>query len=85
MKKEKKELIKKFKVVIEDLMDNYEDYTESEKAQIREVFEMVANLNKLLDKYDFDSCDLGACNNDKKSHWDEFVDAYGHYFNLNNY
>ena len=46
---------------------------------------MVANLNKLLDKYDFDSCDLGACNNDKKSHWDEFVDAYGHYFNLNNY
>ena len=38
MKKEKKDLIKKFKVVIEDLMDNYEDYTESEKAQIREVF-----------------------------------------------
>ena len=25
MKKEKKELIRKFKVVIEDLMDNYEE------------------------------------------------------------
>ena len=32
MQKEKKELIKKFKVVIEDLMDNYEEYTDEEKA-----------------------------------------------------
>ena len=32
MSKEKKELIKKFKVVIEDLMDNYEEYTDEEKA-----------------------------------------------------
>jgi hypothetical protein len=30
MKKEKKELIKNFKVVIEDLMDNYEQYTVEE-------------------------------------------------------
>ena len=28
MKNEKKELIKNFKVVIEDLLDNYEKYTE---------------------------------------------------------
>ena len=28
MKKERKELVKKFKVVIEDLLDNYEEYTE---------------------------------------------------------
>ena len=34
MKKEKKELIKKFKVVIEDLLDNYEEYTDEEKAQV---------------------------------------------------
>lgn len=34
MKKEKKELAKKFKVVIEDLLDNYEQYTDEEKAQI---------------------------------------------------
>ena len=38
MKTEKKELVKKFKVVIEDLLDHYEEYTEEEKAQIKEVF-----------------------------------------------
>ena len=37
MKKEKKELIKKFKVVIEDLLDNYEKYTDEEKAQIKDM------------------------------------------------
>ena len=31
MKKEKKELVKKFKVVIEDLLDHYEEYTEEVK------------------------------------------------------
>ena len=36
MKKEKKELIKKFKVVIEDLLDNYEVYTDEEKELIKD-------------------------------------------------
>lgn len=72
MKKEKKELIKKFKAVIEDLLDNYEVYTEEEKAQIKEVFQKVADLNTILDKYDID----------KKSYWEEFFAAYGQYFNL---
>ena len=35
MKKEKKELLKKFKTVIDDLMDHYEEYTDEEKAQNR--------------------------------------------------
>ena len=52
MKKERKEFLKKFKVVIEDLLDNYENYTDEEKAKIQEVFQKVADLNKLLDKYD---------------------------------
>ena len=52
MKKEKKELIKKFKVVIDDLMDHYEEYTEEEKAQVKEIFQKVADLNTILDKYD---------------------------------
>ena len=38
MKKEKKALIKKFKVVIADLLDHYEEYTEEEKNQIKEIF-----------------------------------------------
>ena len=76
MKKERKELIKKFKVVIEDLLDNYEYYTDKEKEQIKEVFQKVAELNKTLDKYDFDSCD----NADIKTHWMEYLDEYRKHF-----
>ncbi len=70
MKKEKKELIKKFKVVIEDLLDNYEKYTDEEKAQIKEVFDKAAALNKILDKYDVET----------GSYWTEFFTAYGEFF-----
>jgi predicted methyltransferase len=72
MSKEKKELIKKFKVVIEDLMDNYEEYTEEEKAQIKEIFQKVAELNTILDKYDID---VGI-------DWAEYSEAYGGYFGM---
>ena len=75
MEKEKKELVKNFKAVIEDLLDNYENYTEEEKAQIKEVFQKVADLNKVLDKYD----------TDKKSYWVEFLATYGQYFDLMSY
>ena len=54
MANEKKELAKKFKVVIDDLLDNYEVYTDEEKAQVKEVFQKVAELNAILDKYDID-------------------------------
>ena len=72
MKKEKKELIKKFKVVIEDLMDNYEEYTDEEKAQIKEIFQKVAELNTILDKYDIDV----------KIDWEAYAAAYGQYFGI---
>ena len=72
MKKEKKELIKKFKVVIEDLLDNYEEYTDEERAQIKEVFQKVADLNTILDKYDIDV----------KIDWDEYLFAYSQYFHV---
>ena len=70
--KEKKELIKKFKVVIEDLLDNYEEYTDEEKAQIKEIFRKVADLNVILDKYDIDVT----------LDWEEYSEAYGHYFGM---
>ena len=70
MKAEKKELIKNFKAVIEDLLDNYEKYTDEEKAQIKEVFQKVVDLNTVLDKYDVE----------KKAYWAEFFAAYGEYF-----
>ena len=49
MKNEKKELLKKFKLVIDDVMDHYEEYTDKEKAQIKEIFQKVADLNTILD------------------------------------
>ena len=54
MKNEKKELIKNFKTLIEDLLDNYEKYTEEEKVQIKELFDMASALNTILDKYDIE-------------------------------
>ena len=65
MKKEKKELVKGFKAVIEDLLDNYEKYTNEEKAQIKELFEKAVALNKILDKYDVE----------REAYWAEFFAA----------
>ena len=70
MQNEKKELIRKFKVVVEDLLDNYEEYTDEEKAQIKEIFQQVAELNTILDKYD----------KDVKLDWDEYLKAVSQYF-----
>ena len=70
MKSEKKELIKKFKVIIEDLLDHYEDYTDEEKARIKEIFQKTAELNSILDKYDIET----------KFDWSEYLIAIGNYF-----
>ena len=70
MKTEKKELVKKFNAVIEDLLDHYEEYTEEEKAQIREIFEKVSDLNKILDKYDVEA----------EFNWQEYFTAVSSYF-----
>lgn len=70
MKSEKKEIIKKFKVVIQDLLDNYEKYTDEEKAQIKELFHKVSDLNTILDKYDIE----------KKFDWTEYLAACSQYF-----
>ena len=73
MKKEKKELLKKFKVVIDDLMDHYEEYTDEEKTQIKEIFQKVADLNTILDKYDVEA----------KFDWEEYFSLVGQYFDTN--
>ena len=70
MKNEKKELIKNFKIVIEDLLDHYEKYTEEEKAQIKELFQKVSELNVILDKYDIES----------EFSWQDYFTAVGRYF-----
>ena len=56
-------------------MDNYNKYTDEEKTQIKEVFEKVAELNTILDKYDVDvKCD-----------WEEYYIACGQYFDFFRY
>ena len=75
MKSEKKELIKKFKVVVEDLLDNYEKYTDEEKAQVKEIFQKVADLNTILDKYDVET----------KFDWNEYFIALGRCFDSFHY
>lgn len=72
---EKKELIKNFKQIIDDLMDNYEQYTDEEKAQIKEIFEKTVALNTILDKYDIET----------KFNWEEYVLAVGQYFDTMRY
>ena len=67
---EKKEITKKFKVLIDDLLDHYEKYTDEEKAKIKELFNQASELNSILDKYDVE----------KKFDWQDYVNSVGRYF-----
>ena len=75
MQNEKKELLKKFKTVIDDLMDHYEEYSNEEKAQIKEIFKKVAELNTILDKYDIEV----------KIDWNEYFTLLGQCFDATPY
>ena len=75
MQNEKKELLKKFKTVVEDLLDHYEEYTTEEKAKVKEIFQKVAELNTILDKYDIDV----------KFNWDDYFTACSQCFDLMGY
>ena len=52
---DRKQLAKGFKIIIDDLLDNYDKYTDEERAQIKEVFDKAAELNAILDKYDIET------------------------------
>jgi hypothetical protein len=73
MKNEKKELMKNFKVLVEDLLDNYEKYTDEEKLKVREIFEKASELNVILDKYDIET-DFS---------WSEYFESVSKYFGAN--
>jgi hypothetical protein len=66
---EKKDLVKGFKRVIEDIFDNYDKYTDSEKAQVKELFKKASELNAVLDKYDYAH----------EFDWGEYFDRAGRY------
>ena len=73
MKSEKKELLKNFKVLIKDLLDNFEEYTDEEKAKVKEIFDKASELNVILDKYDIET----------KFSWDTYFESVGRYFGTN--
>ena len=73
MKSEKKVLLKNYKALIEDLLDNYEEYTEEEKAQVKDIFQKTADLNKILDKYDIET----------EFSWQEYFNSMNIYFGAN--
>jgi hypothetical protein len=70
MNTDKKELLKNFKALIEDLLDHYDEYTNEEKNQIKEIFQKTAELNAILDKYDIET----------KFDWDEYFTVVGRCF-----
>ena len=70
MKTEKDALVEKFRELIDDLLDHYEEYTEEEKAQIKDLFMKASDLNAILDKYDIE----------KKLDWPDFLSAFDRYF-----
>ena len=72
MQNEKKELLKKFKAIVDDLMDHYEEYNDEEKVQIKEIFQKVADLNAVLDKYDIET----------EFSWEEYCDTVCRYFSI---
>ena len=72
MANERKTLIKNFKTLIEDLLDNYDLYTEKEKDQIKELFQKASELNAILDKYDIET----------EFSWEEYCDTVCRYFSI---
>ena len=66
----KKELAKGFKIIIDDLLDNYDKYTDEEKAQVKELFQKASELNAILDKYDIKT----------RFDWNEYFVALGRCF-----
>jgi hypothetical protein len=73
MQNEKKKLVKNFKALIEDLLDNYEKYTDEEKTQVREIFRQASELNVILDKYDIET----------DFDWQEYFDSVGKHIGAN--
>ena len=86
MKKEKKILIKNFKYVIEDLLDNYDKYTAEDKEKVKQIFKKVAELNAVLDKYDVAPVAKKSATEKhaerEKTIWVEYLTIYNSYFEV---
>ena len=63
MSKQSKELKKQFIKLIEDIFDNYDKYSDSERIAIKNQLIKIQNINSILEKYDTKS----------KSIWDTIM------------
>ena len=52
MSNDKKNVVIGYNKIVEDLLDNYDRYTENEKNAIKKILSDLYNLNRLLNKYD---------------------------------
>ena len=66
-------MLKSFNNVIEDLLGNYDKYTDEEKAKIKELFKSVSDLNAILDKYDIET----------EFSWKEYFESVSRYLGAN--
>ena len=52
MSKDRKNIVIGYNHIIEDMLDNYDRYTDAEKKAIKKALSELYNLNRLLNKYD---------------------------------
>ena len=68
----KKELYKQIDLLVEDILDNYDKYSDEDKLRVRNLIEQMTKLNGILDKYD----------KKKKSFWDKLTEAFNNFFGV---
>lgn len=65
----KKELNKAFEKLIEDIMDNYDKYTDEDKRAVESLYNNALSLNDRLEHYD-----------KKPTAWEKFKIAFNNFF-----
>ena len=68
----KKELNKQIDLLVEDILDNYDKYSDEDKLRVKNLIEQMTKLNGVLDKYD----------KKKKSFWDKLTEAFNNFFGI---
>ena len=68
----KKELNKQIDLLVEDILDNYDKYSDEDKLRVKNLIEQMTKLNGVLDKYD----------KKKKSFWDKLTEAFNNFFGV---
>lgn len=68
----RKELNKQIDLLVEDILDNYDSYSDEDKLRVKNLIEQMTELNGILDKYD----------KKKKKFWDRLTEAFKNFFGV---